>query len=51
MNYVDKMNSISNCATGLCECLEHKVNTLVWVVPVVIGIYLLSKVYNKCTNY
>ncbi len=51
MNYIDKMNNISNCATGLCECPEHKVNTLVWIVPIILGIYLLNKVYNKCTNY
>ena len=51
MNYIDKMNSINNCATGLCECPEHKVNTLMWIIPIVVGVYLLNKVYSKYNSY
>ena len=51
MNYIDKMNSLNNCATGLCECPEHKVNTLMWIIPIAVGAYLLNKVYSKNNSY
>lgn len=51
MNYIDKMNSISGCATGLCHCPEHNVNNLVWILPAVVGALLLSKLYKKYMQY
>lgn len=47
MNYIDKMNSINNCATGLCECPEHNINNLVWIVPIVIGVLMMTNIYKK----
>ena len=47
MNYVDKMNSLNQCVSGLCECPEHKVNILLWAVPIAIGIYFLNTFYSK----
>tara|TARA_R100000008_G_scaffold50150_1_gene29957 strand:+ start:253 stop:429 length:177 start_codon:yes stop_codon:yes gene_type:complete len=54
MNYTEKMNSlmaqshqIQECASGLCEHPEHKVNALVWIIPAVAGVFLLNKVYKR----
>ncbi len=54
MNYTDKMNSlmaqsheISECASGLCEHAEHKVNALVWIIPIVAGVLIFSKLLKK----
>ena len=50
MNYIDKMNSImqqGQCVNGLCEHPEHKVNALVWIVPVIAVSYLVNVVYKK----
>ena len=52
MNYTEKMNSLmvqshqlQECTSGLCEHPEHKVNALVWIIPIIIGVFLLSKKY------
>jgi len=50
MNYIDKMNSLNHCVSGLCECPEHKINALVWIIPIMAGIYILNKVYIKTTS-
>jgi len=54
MNYTEKMNSlmvqshqIQECASGLCEHPEHKVNALVWIIPAVAGAFLLNKIYKR----
>ncbi len=51
MNYVDKMNSISQCVTGLCEHPEHKVNNLVWIIPSIIAAYFLAKILPTPKRY
>jgi len=52
MNYSEKMNSlmaqshqIQECVGGLCEHPEHKVNALMWIIPVVAGAFVFNKIY------
>jgi hypothetical protein len=33
-----------NCMSGACEHIEHKVNALWWIIPVVVLTYLYGKV-------
>jgi hypothetical protein len=54
MNYIDKMNSImkqshqlQECVSGLCEHPEHKVNALIWIIPMTVGAYLVTVIYKK----
>ena len=54
MNYTEKMNSlmaqshkIHECATGLCEHAEHKVNALVWIIPIVAGVFMFIKLLKR----
>ncbi len=51
MNYVDKMNSINQCVTGLCEHPEHKVNNLVWIIPCIIAACFLAKILPSPKRY
>lgn len=52
MNYTEKMNGlmaqshqIQECASGVCEHPEHKVNALIWIIPIIIGALVFSKMY------
>ncbi len=54
MNYTEKINSlitqshkVQECASGLCEHPEHKVNMLVWLVPAIAVAYLMTKMYKE----
>ena len=54
MNYTEKMNSLmvhshqlQECTSGLCEHPEHKVNALIWIIPLIIGAFLFSKLHKK----
>lgn len=37
------MKYIYECSTGLCHHLEHKVNAMLWIVPLVALTYIVVK--------
>ena len=38
-------HQIQECVGGLCEHPEHKVNALMWIIPVVAGAFVFNKIY------
>lgn len=38
-------HQIQECVGGVCEHPEHKVNALIWIIPIIIGALVFSKMY------